>query len=115
MQDFHSLDVWKNAHTLTLSVYQATQALSRDEIFGITMQMRRGATSIATRIAEGCGREGNMEFAVDLRKAIAACSEVEYLILLAKDLHHLKPDIALQLTNDTVQVRKMLFGLLRKL
>jgi four helix bundle protein len=115
MQDFHSLDVWEKAHALTLSVYQATQAMPREEVFGITMQLRRGATVIATRIAEGCGRESNVEFAVDLRKAVAGCNEVEYLILLAKDLEHLKPEKTTHLTEDTVQVRKMLFGLLRKL
>jgi four helix bundle protein len=60
MQDFHSLDVWNKAHSLTLSVYQATQGMPREEVFGITMQLRRGATAIATRIAEGCGREKAM-------------------------------------------------------
>lgn len=115
MQSFHTLDVWKRSHALTLATYRATQTLPRDEIFGITMQLRRGATAIATRIAEGSGRETNSDFAIDLRKAVAGCNEVEYLILLAKDLQHLQPELGDELTKETIQVRKMLFGLLRRL
>jgi four helix bundle protein len=70
---------------------------------------------VATRIAEGCGRENNLEFAVDLRKGIATCSEVEYLVLLARDLEYLNSEICEKLTADVVEVRKMIYGLLRKL
>ncbi|HVG26998.1 MAG TPA: four helix bundle protein [Acidobacteriaceae bacterium] len=115
MQDFRNLEVWKRAHRLVLAVYRCSQEMPRDEVFGITMQLRRGATAIATRIAEGCGREGNADFAADLRRAVAACNEVEYLILLAKDLEYLKAEVDERLTGEVVEVRKMLHGLLRKL
>ena len=115
MQDFHSLDVWKRAHDLVLSMYKATQSMPREEIFGITMQLRRGTTAVATRIAEGSGREANAEFIIDLRKAIAGCNEVEYLLLLAKDLEHLNVEAFDRLTGETVGVRKMLYGLIRKM
>jgi four helix bundle protein len=98
-----------------LSVYRGTQALPKEEVFGVTMQLRRSATAIATRIAEGCGREGNVEFAVDLRKSVASCNEVEYLLLLAKDLEYMKLEVYEQLTAETIEIRKMLRGLLRKL
>jgi four helix bundle protein len=115
LQDFRNLDVWERAHRLVLAIYKATATLPREEIFGVTMQLRRAATAVPTRIAEGCGRDSNLEFAVDLRKAVAACKEVEYLLLLAKDLGYLKPEIHDSLSAETVEVRKMIYGLLRKL
>ena len=87
--------------------------MPREEVFGITMQLRRSSVAIPTRIAEGCGRSNETEFANDLRRAIAHCSELEYLILLARDLKHLPPETADRLMEATVEVRKMVFGFLR--
>jgi four helix bundle protein len=115
VQDFRNVDVWKKAHALTLSVYRESQALPKDEAFGITVQVRRSAILIARHIAEGCGREGNVEFAVDLRKAAAGTNDLEYLILLAYDLEHWKREVYERLTEGVGEVRKMLYSLLRKL
>ena len=60
MQDFHSLDVWKRAHELVVSIYNATKAMPREEVFRVSMQLRRSSVSIATRIAEGCRRKTAM-------------------------------------------------------
>jgi four helix bundle protein len=115
MQDFRNVDTWNKAHGLVLRVYHETKSLPRDEVFGITMLLRRSATAIASRIAEGCGREINSDFAVDLRKAAAHCSELEYLVLLARDLHLWTPTLSEELMASAVEIRKMTFGLLRKL
>jgi len=115
MQDFRNVDVWAKAHAVVLSVYRETLSLPKDEVFGVTIQLRRAAMSIATRIAEGSGRASNVDFALDLRKAAAGCNELEYLIVLARDLTYWKPEIADQLISDTVEVRKMIHGLLRKM
>ena len=79
------------------------------------MQMRRTSTAIATRISDGCGRDSDPAFAAELRRALAACGETEYLLLLAKDLGYLKAEMHESLSSETVEVRKMLYGLLRKL
>ena len=79
------------------------------------IQLRRAATAIPTRISEGCGRETNPEFAVELRRGIAASNELDYLLLLSKDLGFMKPEIYDSLNSETVEVRKMIYGLLRKL
>ena len=113
MQDFKQLDAWRRAHALTLAVYRETLMLPKEEVFGVTIQLRRVSTSIATRIAEGSGRSSNPEFAVDLRRAAASCNELEYLILLAHDLAYWKDEVADRLTDDTVNVRKLIYGLLR--
>ncbi|MBB5066497.1 four helix bundle protein [Granulicella mallensis] len=114
MQDFRNIEFWRKAHVLVLAIYRETQSLPKEEVFGLTIQLRRSATAIATRIAEGCGRENNLEFAADLRKAQASCNELEYLIELAKDLTYWKPESSAKLTAEAIEVRKMIHGYLRK-
>jgi four helix bundle protein len=70
---------------------------------------------MTARIAEGCGRDNNVEFAVELRRARASASELEYFVLLAHDLGHLESDFYGRLTERIVEVSKMVSGLLRKL
>ena len=62
LQDFRNLDVWKKAHALTLAVYGDTRGFPREEMYGLTSQLRRSCASIATNIAEGCGRGTDAEF-----------------------------------------------------
>ena len=109
------MDVWKRAHELVLAVYKSSQTLPKEEVFGVTMQLRRTSTAIATRIADGCGRDSDGAFAVELRRAIAASSETEYQLLLVKDLGYLRQETYDSLSAETVEVRKMIYGLLRKL
>lgn len=115
MQDFRSLDAWNKAHSLVLLIHRQVQALPKEETFGLNMMLRRASLSIACRIAEGCGRSSREEFALDLRKATASCNELEYLILVAHDLGYWSDSLAQSLTAEAVEVRKMLYGLLRTL
>jgi four helix bundle protein len=115
MQDFHNLEAWKKSHRLTLAVFQATNELPKQESFGLTMQLRRTATNIPTRIAEGCSKEGDTEFARCLQLSRASCSELEYLVLLTRDLGYLTVDAHDSLFHQLVEIRKMLSGLLRTL
>lgn len=115
MKDFRELEGWKRAHRLALDVYRATEGLPKSEQFGLTIQLRRSATSIPTNIAEGCGRDGDAELARFLQIARGACSELEYLLLLAKDLGYLQEEIHIALTADVKEVRMILSGLLRKM
>ena len=98
-----------------LAVYQRTDSLPKSEVFGITVQVRRAAIAVPTRIADGCGREGDVEFATQLHKTRAASSELEYLLLLSKDLGYLPSETYEALREDVVTVRKMLSGLLRRM
>ena len=63
MRDFHELKVWQKAHRFALDLYRATQDFPAEERFGLTTQLRRAAASVASNIAEGCGREGERDFA----------------------------------------------------
>jgi four helix bundle protein len=98
-----------------LDVYRATDSLPKSEVFGISVQVRRAAIAVPTRIADGCGREGDAEFSVQLQKARAASSELEYLLLLCRDLKYLTTEDYEVLREDVVTVRKMLSGLLRRM
>ncbi len=63
MQDFRNLKVWEKGHTLTLEIYRATKSFPRDEVYGLTSQMRRASASIGANIAEGSCRKGDVDFA----------------------------------------------------
>lgn len=85
-----------------------SQSFPKDELFGLTSQVRRAASSIATNIAEGCGRNSNKDFAHFLQIAIGSASEVEYELLLAHDLKYINSVEYERLTNEVVAIRKMI-------
>ncbi len=86
MKDFRDLQVWEKAHQLTLSAYKVTSGFPKEELYGLTSQIRRCAVLIAANIAEGCGKRGNGEFQRFLSIAAGSASELEYEFLLARDL-----------------------------
>ena len=114
MQDFRNLAIWRRAHELTLEIYQETAAFPEREVFGITSQMRRSAASLATNIAEGCGRGSDADFARFLQISLGSASELEYQILLASDLGYLPPASSMSLMKQVQTFKKMTAALLRK-
>lgn len=115
MQDFRRLKVWEKGHELVLKVYQLTSAFPREERFGLIDQIRRAAVSIPANIAEGCGRGSDADFARFVQVAMGSASELEYEILLAKDLGYLADESGLALGNQIAEVKQMLASLLKKL
>ncbi len=115
MRDFKTLKVWDRAHRLVLSVYQATARFPKEELYGLTSQVRRSAASIPANIAEGCGRDGEAELARFCQIAMGSASELEYHLLLAKDLKLLTGDDYPQLATDVVEVKRMLATFIRTL
>lgn len=115
MQDFRKLKVWQKAHAVTLAIYSATQSFPTAERYGITSQMRRAGSSIAANIAEGCGRSSDADFARFLHHAMGSASELEYFLILATDLKHLKAEVHEHLSADTQEVKRMLAALIGKL
>ena len=115
MQDFRQLMVWQKAHRLTLSVYRATRGFPKEELFGLTSQLRRAATSIGANIAEGCGRGSDSDFGRFLSMAMGSASEVENHLLLARDLEILVSAEYDALADMTVEVKRMLSTLILKL
>ena len=108
MKDFRSLKVWERAHQLVLAVYQATKTFPRQEMYGLTNQIQRAAVSIPTNIAEGCGKSGDIDFSRYLQIAMGSSSELEYQLLLAHDLNYLSDEVYQSLSNQLIEIRKML-------
>jgi four helix bundle protein len=114
MKDFRDLLVWRKAHLLALASYRSTQDFPKQEMYGLTIQIRRCAASIAANIAEGCGKHGNTEFQRFLNIASGSASELEYHFLLSKDLGFLDLAGYEQLQHGVVEVKRMLASLTRK-
>ena len=115
VKDFHELKVWQKAHQLTLAVYEIAAAFPRDELYGLTSQLRRCSASIPANLAEGCGRSGEAELGRFCSIAMGPASELEYHLLLASDLKLIKPQDHAELTQRTTEVKRMLTMLIRKL
>jgi len=115
MRNFKELKVWKKAHLLCLEVYKITNNFPSEEKFGLISQLRRASSSIPTNIAEGSGYQTQKEFARFLRIASGSTSEVEYQLLLSKDLKFLSDAKFDELTKETIIIRKMLYKLIQSL
>lgn len=114
MKDFKDLRVWAKAHELTIGVYCATRQFPREELFGLTSQMRRAASSIGANIAEGSGRRSDGELTRFLHIARGSAVELEYHLLLARDLHLLAGGEFQVLTKQTDEVQRMLTALMQQ-
>jgi len=91
VKDFRERKVWQKAHELTLAVYQLTATIPREELYGLTTQLRRSSSSISANLAEGGGRNAAAEFARFCSIAIGSASQLEYHLLLARDLKLIQP------------------------
>lgn len=115
MRNFMQLEFGRRGHQLTLKIYKATQNFPREEMFGLTSQMRRAAMSIPSNIAEGCGRETNAELKRFLMIAAGSVSELQYQILLCKDLSHIREELYNELNEEIIAIRKLIFKYSEKL
>ena len=114
MKDFKDLRVWLKAHSMTIGIYKATKEFPREELFGITSQMRRAASSIGANIAEGTGRRSDGELTRNLHIARGSAAELEYHLLLARDLDLLS-SVKFDLLNGQVdEVQRMLTSLIQQ-
>ncbi len=113
MQAFQNLDVWRKAHNLTLDLYRITEGFPRSETFGLAAQLRRLSADISMKIAEGCGRDRSSEFAQCLGQARGSGVELEYALLLSRDLALIAPESHEPLQRQVIEVRRMLSGLIR--
>jgi len=115
VKDFRDLKVWEKSHQVTLSVYKVRAAFPREETYGLTSQIRRCCVSVSANIAEGCGRGSDAEFAQFLQIAMGSASELEYCLLLARELNFVGEDSYTPLAADVTEVKRMLATLIQKL
>ncbi len=108
MKNFKELLIWQRSHNLVLDIYSLTKSFPKDELFGLTSQMRRSSASISTNIAEGCGRNSDAEMSRFLVIAQGSAAELEYQIILSKDLSYISLETFNKLTLELTEIRKMI-------
>lgn len=115
MRCFKDLKVWQRSHRLTLSIYEVTRAFPQQELYGLVSQIRRSSASIPANIAEGCGRHGSAELTRFLSISMGSASELEYHLLLARDLGFVSGSDHDRLNGEVVELKRMLASLIKKL
>jgi len=115
MKNYRDLQIWQRSHALTVALYQATKAFPRDEVFGLTSQMRRAGVSIPGNIAEGCGRDGDAELRRFLVIALGSACELDYYLVLSRELGYLGDPVCRALADEVLEIRRMLGTFVRKL
>jgi four helix bundle protein len=115
MKNFRDIKAWQKSHELALAIYKATQTIPKDELYGLTSQLRRASSSIPANIAEGCGRGGDAELRQFLQIAMGSASELEYQLLLAHDLHYLETAKYQALDEQVTEVKRMLASFIQRL
>lgn len=115
MRDFKKYDIWKLSHVFTLKIYDLTKFFPKDELYGIVSQIRRASSSIPTNISEGCGRTSDAEFNRFLTISLGSASEVEYLIILSKDLNYIDENSFIELNQEINTIKRKIYSLKQKL
>jgi four helix bundle protein len=114
LKEFKELKVWSKAHETTLLFYRLPQQFPKEELFGLTSQIRRAASSIGANIAEGCGRRSDGELARFLNIARGSAVELEYHLILAHDLKPLPAGNFSMLGRQLDEIKRMLTTLIQR-
>ncbi len=109
-KSFKELIVWQKAHQLVLNVYRATKSFPKEEIYGLTSQLRRSSVSVAANIAEGFKKKGTADKLKYMNTAQGSLSETDYHLLLANDLGYFDTG---NLLKDVDEVGRLLESYMR--
>ncbi|WP_420603363.1 four helix bundle protein [Flagellimonas sp.] len=115
MVDYRNYKVWQKAHLLVIEVYQMTDTFPKKEQFGLVSQINRAVVSIPTNIAEGCGRETQKELIRFLYISSGSAHELEYLVMLSKELNFINQEHFNMLSPKIEEIKKMLASLINKI
>ena len=111
VSDYRKLNVWRKAHALALNVHRVASRIRGSDYASLRSQLMRASMSIPTNIVEASGQESGKEFGRFLRFALNSTSELEYHVLVARDIGAIKRTDFDSLSAQTIEVRKMLHGL----
>lgn len=115
LKSYKELNVWKKSYTLCLRLYKVTKSFPKDEIYGLTSQIRRSAVSIPSNIAEGYGRKTTLEYLRFLYIAYGSVCELETQVMISGDLGYLEKGRLGELRGEIGDVERMLKALIRSL
>ena len=111
MNYFKELKVWQKAFDLVTEIYTKSQEFPKEELYGLTSQIRRSAVSIPSNIAEGCGRKTNKDFANFLGISLGSAFELETQLIIAKNLNFMNSDDFKILENEIHHIQNMIIKL----
>jgi len=114
MRDYRQYQLWQQSHELVRSVYHATERFPKNELYSLTSQVRRAACSIPMNVAEGCGKSTDVDFARFLDISAGSASELDYQLLLSRDLGFLDDHAYGQLSTELSEIRRMLTVLIQR-
>ena len=114
MADFKKLHVWQRGHALALSVDRACKRIRAKQYSSLRNQIFTAALSIPANIAEGRRKASEKEFVRFLRIAVSSASELESHLIFAHDADILSESEFVSLVSETIRVRKMLYGLIKR-
>jgi four helix bundle protein len=115
MRRIYEYDVFRLSHKLAIEIYNITKGFPREEIFGLTSQMRRSAYLIPMNLVEGASRKSSKEFAYFIDIAIGSCEEVRYQLFLSKDLTYINEMELKQMDGEYEKVKMMLTKLAKRI
>jgi len=113
-ESYRNLIVWQKAKSLALTVYRCTRRFPKDEIYGLSSQMRRAAVSVPSNIAEGKGRYSHKDFVHFLYQARGSLLELETQLSIARDLEYIEDPEFEILESETEEVGRILNGLINR-
>ena len=114
LESFDKLLVWQRAHSLVLKIYEVTNSFPKEEIWGVTSQIRRSAVSVPSNIVEGKARGSRKDFKRFLLIARGSLEEVKYQSLLAKELKYMNDEQYEEITVMIEDVGRLLGGMIKK-
>ncbi len=114
IQNFTDLNAWKEAHKLAIEIYSVTKKFPKEELFGLTSQMRRAAVSVTSNIAEGFGRHGYKERIHFFYLSQGSLVELKNQLLLSRDISYINDIIYNQLSSQANIAHQLLQGLITK-
>jgi four helix bundle protein len=115
MKTFRDLFIWQKSMALVTNTYQITQNFPKEELFGLTSQIRRSAISLPSNIAEGYCREGNKEFYRFINIALSSLFEYLTQIEIAKNIHYLNENEFKKIYEETRELEAMMVSFSKKL
>ncbi|WP_414000219.1 four helix bundle protein [Flavobacterium sp. W1B] len=115
MRDFKKYEIWQLSHSFTLEIYKHTSNFPKEELYGLTSQIRRASSSIPTNISEGCGRNSDKEFNQFLNIALGSANETEYLLILSKDLNYINIELFENLEKSINIIKSKIYKLKKAL
>ncbi|HEY5714723.1 MAG TPA: four helix bundle protein [Candidatus Gracilibacteria bacterium] len=114
IKSFTDLEAWKESHRIALSIYKLTKDFPKEEIFGLTNQLRRASVSVSSNIAEGFSRYSNKEKHHFYRMALGSLTETQSQMLMARDINYVSKEAFDSFAALSIQVSKLLNGLVKK-